>query len=455
MCAACTSLGDEALAARGAPLIYGEDDRREVFEAAAVYDAARAVAAVLPRSRIRYGADHRPEIVASSLQATEGLCADQRYAEQPSAAECTAVLIDDNLLATAGHCFRHAWDCQNYVFVFGYFYAAPGELAPLEVYECRRAQVQENDLAPESALRDYAIIELTRAVEGRNPLAARAEPPSSGEPLTVISAGAGLPLKVDSGARALDARLPAEDYFLLDSDTFHGSSGAPVLDAQGTLAGVLARGNPDYAFDERAGCNVLATSPAPTLREEHADAAADAAPAAASGMPLTAEQASYLHPAIEALCERGYPSLRLCGIESRCGDGFCYVDESSDSCPHDCGAAQPPAPDAGRAPPRRDQGPTINEDADAGPAELPQHPEQVHSAPPPPERSRLPAPGAQDEHQVGGCSVRAGPASGAGAGMLAAMLVLATRRLRPRRPAGARPARIRWRAARMGAPGSV
>ncbi len=323
---ACTAPEEPLPIAARAPLVYGEDDRQEVSRAAddpALYESARAVAAVIPRSRVRHAADGTPQIDADSLQDTEGLCADEPYAGQPSAAECTAALIDDNLLATAGHCFRHAWDCENYLFVFDYFHASEAEdgkpeLGPLSIHECRRALIHESDARDGSPVRDYAIVELTERVAGRTPLPLRGAPLQPDDPLVVISSTGGVPLKIDLGSRVLDPRTDALDYFALDSDTFHGSSGAPVLDADGALIGLLARGKADYVFDETAQCYRVARRPSPEARREpEAAGAAAAAPLqadAGSAFEPDAEQASYVPPAIAALCQTRYPSLRLCGI---------------------------------------------------------------------------------------------------------------------------------------------
>jgi hypothetical protein len=318
-------------------VIYGNDDRQELYtlsEYSALARSAQAVAAVIPRSRLELDAQGARRIVAQTLGKAEELCDGEPHAEQPSAAECTAVLVDDNLLATSGHCFRHLLDCGNYHFVFGYAYddaARPQAMGPLEVYECTRARVQENEVSAEGRVLDYAIVELTRSVSGRAPVALRTSPLALGESLTIFSTPGGIPLKVDSGARVLDTRVDGGDYFQLDSDTFHGSSGAPVLDAAGALVGLFARGNEDYVWDEERGCHALARRPAAVLGSPEIDA----------------EQASYAAPAVSALCAKQYPSERLCGIAAQCGDGICFPGETHATCSADCKDEPDRSPDAG------------------------------------------------------------------------------------------------------------
>ena len=328
-CAACTAPVESSAVAAHARLVYGDDDRYEVGGPGVdsdLYEAARAVAAIIPRSRVR-SAGGTMQLDALSLGEAEQLCDGERFAAQPSVAECSAVLVDDNLLATSGHCFAHALDCQNYLFVFDYFYEDGDEqLGPLIAYECRQTRVRADDPHDRSLRRDYAIVELTERVEDRVPLTLRDEPLAIDEPLIVISTTAGVPLKVDLAARVLDPRSGHDDYFVLESDTFHGSSGAPVLDHDGALVGLFARGQNDYVFDEDAACYRAARVP-PVATE-----AIESDPAAA------AEHASFAQAAIDALCAMDYPSERLCGVEPACGDGICSADEDDASCGRDCTA---------------------------------------------------------------------------------------------------------------------
>jgi hypothetical protein len=331
-------------------VIYGQDDRRELFELApadALRPLARSVAAVIPRSALSPGPDGQLVLIGKPLTETFSLCPDQRDATELGAAECTAFLIDDALLASAGHCFKNALDCQNYVFVFDYVRVAQGApvaLAAENIYECRGTQVRVDLVRPGAPKQDYAIVELTRRVLDRQPLALRSDLPSLAEPLSVISASSGLPLKFDRGARVLDVRVDAGDFLRLDSDTGHGASGAPVLDAQGRVVGIAVRGRTDHVLDEARGCFVENVLPPSEL----------VAPGEPVKLPgggeLYSEEASLLAPALAALCQTPYPSLRFCGRAAVCGDQSCSGDETFELCPGDCAEAPPSRPAAVAAP---------------------------------------------------------------------------------------------------------
>jgi hypothetical protein len=75
-----------------------------------------------------------------------------------------------------------------------------------------------------------------------------------GEPLLVVSATEGAPLKVDEGGAVRRVDPVAADYFVADTDTFGGSSGAGAFDAEGILLGILAGGEADYETEPGADC---------------------------------------------------------------------------------------------------------------------------------------------------------------------------------------------------------
>lgn len=277
-----------------------------------------------------------------------------RYAASSSHADphLLVISLDQNLLATAGHCFKHALDCQKYRFVFGYAYeraGAPLRIRPSDVYECRRARVQENDLGQTDRIRDYAIIELTRAVHGRPALSVRSKALRHGELLAIVSAANGVPLKIELGARVLDARAHPGDYFVLHSVSYRGSSGAPILDAAGSVVGLFVRGSDDFDWDKESTCyrasgravtsrrRTFAELPEEPVRVEgqgHDTAGEEARVSPTTRVP---EQASYLRPALDALCASGYPSERICGTEPRCGGQICSPSENPRSCGTDRG----------------------------------------------------------------------------------------------------------------------
>jgi hypothetical protein len=222
---------------------------------------------------------------------------------------------------TAGHCLADQAACEGTRFVFDYFYQGPGTLATIsrnDVYGCRRLVVRALD----SGSLDYAVVQLDRpaTADGRTPVAVR----TAGGPfmvctgLAILGFGSGLPEKIDTGGRVLDPRARTLDYFTATTDSFGGNSGSGVFDlGTGELVGALVRGDEDYV--ETGGCYVVNELSETGERG--------------------GESVAYVRRALDDLCS-SWPSMRLCGASSSCGDDLCTGDETSESCPADCDASR-------------------------------------------------------------------------------------------------------------------
>jgi len=302
-------------------VLNGDDDRRELFEVER--DSERnavqeSVAALMWVHRLD---PSKPETLrALSAQETLGLCGDERFAEQPSAAFCSASLIDDDLVLTAGHCLGNSSDqaaerCKRLWIVFDYQYAAPERLvlnSAEDLYACRRVVYHDHTDGPESFM-DVAVLELDRPVASdRRRVALATSPPQPGQSLLAASHGAGLPLKVDRGGVVIDVPSGA-NYLVASTDSFEGGSGAPVFGADMTLVAYQVRGARDW--EDANGCR----------RAGHAK--------------TPGEQHQLVGPAIEAFCGSGWPSDALCGVAPQCGDGICSGPETHQTCAEDCSIA--------------------------------------------------------------------------------------------------------------------
>jgi V8-like Glu-specific endopeptidase len=306
MLGACALAEEESLpplAVTAQPVIYGEDGRREVQD---LEDddlrslAMTAVVAIVPRELLRFeGAVVALE--APTFGDENGLCPGERFADQPSAAVCSGMLLDDQLVLTAGHCMRRL-QCSDVAFVFNYV-TDGGEPRTVfdshDVYDCDEVIARQLSVPSAEDRTDYAWVHLTRtAAEHVWPVTARpaSEPLVVGEPVIVAGFGGGLPMKVDLGGVVTDLRLDTGDYFLTTSDTFHGDSGAPVLDEQLRLIGLQVRGGADY-MESAAGCNLVARLP--------------------DTKEAGAEQNTYFGRAIAGLCAAN-PSEALCCSHASC-----------------------------------------------------------------------------------------------------------------------------------------
>jgi len=143
-------------------VIYGDDDRLDVFEETnfKLSDLAKSTAAMIPNSKITELNNEQIILKGDSLQA-RGMCASERFSEQPTVANCSGFLVGEDKLVTAGHCVEGEFDCKNNSWVFDYKvdHATQSEVVvdKSSVYKCKKVIKQELNSANEM---DYALIEL-------------------------------------------------------------------------------------------------------------------------------------------------------------------------------------------------------------------------------------------------------------------------------------------------------
>jgi len=317
--------------ARGA-VIYGEDTRRDVYaeDSAVLRRLAReSSVAFIGAEHLARRSDGSLGIVADTLGDANHLCAGEAFVTQPAAATCSGVLVDDQLVLTAGHCVDASLACDDRLLVLDYAITDPARAITLDddaIYRCKSVVLRRYGV--DSAGRhDFAFVELDRPVSAdRRPVMLAPEDPPLGSALAVIGYPSGLPVKIDSGAALLGLRS-CRDYFTLSSDTFQSSSGSGVFDPLARLVGSFARGSTDYEYVSERGCAVA-------RRVVDVSELTDG------------EQASSVAPAVEALCAAGWPSPRLCaGIGEATGPdaGACPASSLADGgCAASGDAPSPP-----------------------------------------------------------------------------------------------------------------
>jgi hypothetical protein len=241
-------------------VLYGADDRSERFEVSdpAALAVADATAMLLGGAWLTSYSNGDVGIDSSfTLQDYLDVCPTEPYAQQPVPGECTAFLVADDLVATAGHCVSDAL-CSDTFFVFGYHYEGPNALRDVvsadDVYVCEEVVTRAT-----LGTLDYGLVRLERPVVNRVPLdVRRTGTVSVGTPVLVASHPMGLPLKISRNATVQSST--ANHYFETNVDVYNGSSGAPVVNAFTLrVEGLLARGNPDFLWN--GTCNESLTCP--------------------------------------------------------------------------------------------------------------------------------------------------------------------------------------------------
>jgi len=204
-------------------VIYGNDDRRDLYEVGdpQLLERADAVALVAARASLDSGCTGSGGqcTITSSAYADYFLppvCANEPYIDQTTAGFCSAFLIGPNLVATAGHCID-VFSCDTTAFVFGYAKYAATE-APmtegLDTYFCRC--IVDHTLTATGA--DHAVVLLDRAVEGRTPMPVMDSGPLElNQDLVLMGHPVGLPLKIDDGG---EIKQLFSDYFDANVDAY-------------------------------------------------------------------------------------------------------------------------------------------------------------------------------------------------------------------------------------------
>lgn len=226
-------------------VIFGEDNRLDVYEVSnsLFKKLAESTAGMVAKKDIVLQGSS--VFLKSKTLQENGMCASERFANQPTPVYCSGFLVAPNILATAGHCMVTQKDCDDYAWIFGYKINAKDQAPKVlenNIYNCKKVLVQALD--EESGV-DHALIELDRSVIDRSPLQVKkAGTASVDDELVIIGHPSGLPLKVADGAKV---RSLEENFFVANLDAYGGNSGAPVFNAKtGVVEGILARGEDDY-----------------------------------------------------------------------------------------------------------------------------------------------------------------------------------------------------------------
>lgn len=290
---------DEAVTDKGKAVVYGTDNRTDVYAHADTTMRARALqstVALISASDLITTAPSAIRFRASSLGQAEGLCAGQRFANDPTPAFCSGTLIDDDIVLTAGHCVTTAAECASTRFVFKFARSSATALETVttdDVFSCAGI-IARSETQTAQGVADFALIRLNRRATPRfvpAPVRLSTAALVTGQRVGVIGSGSGVPFKIDTGGSVRDPGNGSS--FEATTDTFGGNSGSGVYELDGySVAGILVEGDTDYVAN--GSCNVVNV-----CRET-----------GCSGETVVSS-----HVAVAALC-RATTSSRLCGVSA-------------------------------------------------------------------------------------------------------------------------------------------
>jgi hypothetical protein len=191
---------------------------------------------------------------------------------------CTGALVGPDLLLTASHCLPMAARSAS-ASCRGTWVAFPATSGAREEWvECDRVEVADAVDDREVLRPDHAVVRLARAID-RTPLAIDPTPPP---PHAIVQVVTITPHPIYRSQHALGTRLcrvrtteEARELFgdqaarvgwLSDCPTYAGNSGAPILDREGRVRGILHGGSGPWP-------GIGVTTPPPVLHPPAADRA--------------------------------------------------------------------------------------------------------------------------------------------------------------------------------------
>jgi hypothetical protein len=238
-------------------VIYGADDRRDIYQVSDpdLLEAYESTVVLVSPGNITNNGDGTFTLADDPWTSIGGtqLCADEPFWGQPNPGFCSGFLVGPDLVATAGHCVTGLSDCGSTYFVFGFEMisaSTPVLTVPeSDVYQC--SEVVGRVLSGSSG-EDWALIRLSRPVEGRKPLSIRREGMvADNQGLVMIGYPSGLPGKIAGGANVRTNSNP--NFFVANTDSYGGNSGSAVLNANTLeVEGILVRGETDFV--NSGGC---------------------------------------------------------------------------------------------------------------------------------------------------------------------------------------------------------
>ena len=238
-------------------VIYGVDNRREIYEAPGVFQQLAKSTVTLVRSDqiVEGPKENHFKLIGPSFWAKESLCKDEPFREQKMVAQCSAFLIAPDIVATAGHCIRDEHHCKTLAFVFDVGMSSDDfdyQIPKSNFYSCGELIERVEDSGTKV---DYALIRLNKKVSDRTPLKYRTSGKvMSGSEMAVIGHPYGIPKKFTDNGFIIQNNHPA--YFSADLDTYSYNSGSPVINVDTyEVEGILVRGEADFEYDEVEKCN--------------------------------------------------------------------------------------------------------------------------------------------------------------------------------------------------------
>jgi hypothetical protein len=242
---------------QSAKVIYGHNDNRkdwyEMNDDPRVQQTMLQTVCLIKRKNLKKRNDGSYELKGRLFHEAQYLCTAERFYTQPVGGFCSGFVVDQNRIATAGHCVESDKDLEEFYIVLNFlqdgYKTTKTIFSADEVFTPVKLEDRKQD--PET-LEDYAIVKLDRPVSAKHIATIRETKITDKEAVFVIGHPCGLPVKYADGAKVINNQN--NYYFIADLDTYGGNSGSPVYDTAHNVVGILVRGERDFVFDTDQTC---------------------------------------------------------------------------------------------------------------------------------------------------------------------------------------------------------
>lgn len=240
---------------------WGKDKRKDFFEIEddRIKKNAGCIAAILFKDSLIESGKEFSMIKVKNYGKNFNLSDYESFYNQSmvSGRVCTGFLVDEDIIATAGHCANDG-NAADLRFVFG-FRMQDSNTPVLRIPNSniyKGVKIVQSDYDRRCIGSDWSLVKLDRKVEGQTIARLSEKDVYSELPVYVLGHPCGLPLKYAPGANVHDVN---DDSFGANLDIYMGNSGSPIFNSQThEVIGIVVRGdNRDFRWTGSGWVSVI------------------------------------------------------------------------------------------------------------------------------------------------------------------------------------------------------